>query len=365
MNRVCRSCGAEYDETAVFCNKCGAKLEDEEQVETVNDLVKTVEEVSLEVSNAGSEPLNVEVLDNKAKALDLYIATAKKRGNLTSNQLIDQYNTIKAKLDEIISLQNTLENYNNEIANVYETEKKMIKGETPVWVYWGTLILAIVGFISGGIIAAIIAVGFGGYCFLYYTIYKCCVYPFIKDKLIKAATEYREKRLAEINEMIDKTKDDIDECWSSKEMELYELAIPPQYQSYEAIECFISLLKSRRADTEKEVFNLYEEEKHRREMEAMQQQQLQYSQDIISNQQEHTNLMNQQTVLLKENNALARQSNNIAMQNNAIAKQQLNMSQKQLNIERKISREVKYGNAISKATLINTMQVNQKLKGGR
>jgi len=372
MIKLCRSCGAEYDDTAVFCSKCGAKFEDEECVEVTNELtqaLQTAEDVKLELKNEESEDLNVEVLDNKAKALDFYIATAKKRGNLTPNQLIDQYKAIKTKLDEIITHQTTLENYNKEIENVYETEKKMIKGETPDWVYLSALIAAVVGlFIGNGFFGRIIAAIFLAviaYFFLDYVVYKNCIYPFKKDKLIQEATEYREKKLAEIQSMIDKTKGDIDDCWTSKEMELYELAVPPQYQSYEAIECFISLLTSRRADTEKELFNLYEEEKHRREMEAMQQQQLQYSKDIISNQQEHTELMNQQSELLRENNTLARQNNAIAMQNNALAKQQVNISQQQLNIERKISRDVKYGNAISKANLVTNLQINQKLNGGR
>lgn len=353
MSIICRSCGTEHDDTAIFCSKCGAKFEnDDARLEVIKDLKQTLESVE-KIKTEENNTLIVEDLDNRNKALNYYIETAKKRGRLTPDQLIDQYKAIKIKLDVIISHQNALEGFNKRIEDVYEMEKQISKGKTPGWVYGGAFIFFVIGFIItegffGKILGAFLSGGMA-YGFLDYCIYKCCIFPFIKDKLKKEAEEYREKKIAEIQHMIDKTKGYIDECWASREMELYEIAIPPQYQSYEAIECFVSFLTSRRADTEKELFNLYEEEKHRREMEAMQQQQLQYSKDIIYNQQEHTKLMNKQTDLLKENNALvrennvlSRQSNNLAMQNNALAKQQLNMSQQQLNIERKISRDLKY-----------------------
>ena len=352
MSIICRSCGTENDDTAIFCSNCGLKFEnDDARLEVKKDLTQTLETVE-KIKTEQNNTLSGEVLDNRDKVLNYYIETAKKRGRLTPDQLIDQYKAIKLKLDVILSHQNALEDYNKRIEDVYEMEKKISKGETPGWVYGGAFICFVIGFIRGDgffgkILCAFLAGGMA-YGFLDYCIYKCCIFPFIKDKLKKKAEEYREKNLAEIQQMIDKTKAYLDECWASKEMELYEIAIPPQYQSYEAIECFISFLTSRRADTEKELFNMYEEEKHRREMEAMQQQQLQYSKDIIYNQQEHTKLMNKQTSLInesnalaRENNALSRQSNNLAMQNNAFAKQQLNMSQRQLNIERKILRNVK------------------------
>lgn len=306
MKRICRSCGAECDETAVFCSKCGAKFEDEERVEVTNELTQTLqtaEDVKLELKNEESEDLNVEVLDKKAKTLDFYISTAKKRGHLTPDQLIDQYTAIKSKLDDIIMYQDTLDSCNKEIKKVYETEKIMIDSAIPGWVHALELIAPIIGLIIGKgflwkiIIAILFFIG---------TIYllEVVVYGSSEEKMKKEATEYREKRVAEIQSLIDKTTNAINECWTSKEMELYELAVPPLYQSYDVIEFFIALLTSRRADSEKELFNLYEEEKHRREIEAMQQQQLQYSKDIIAKQQEYAELINKQNDLIKESNAL-------------------------------------------------------------
>lgn len=54
-----------------------------------------------------------------------------------------------------------------------------------------------------------------------------------------------------------------------------ESQIPEDYRTEEAIRFFIQALKNGRADSDKELYNLFEEEKHRRKMEELSEQKLQ------------------------------------------------------------------------------------------
>ena len=62
----------------------------------------------------------------------------------------------------------------------------------------------------------------------------------------------------------------LDTYWNSEEIKLMEIIVPDKYQSVDAINFFVNLLVTKRADTEKELFNLYEEEIHRRQSIALQ-----------------------------------------------------------------------------------------------
>ena len=94
---------------------------------------------------------------------------------------------------------------------------------------------------------------------------------------------------------------------------------------------------TKRADTEKELFNLYEEEIHRRQSIALQNQaiqlqreQIRYSQDILNSQRAQNDLIRSQT-----------EANERAFKN-------IEKSQK------KISRQTRYGNVVSTVTMLKT-----------
>jgi len=118
----------------------------------------------------------------------------------------------------------------------------------------------------------------------------------------------------------------IDSFWNSDIMSLYEKMIPEEYRNIDALEFFIHALEIKRADSEGAVFNLYEEELHRRNMEEMQQQQLDNSEKIMQTQKEQLNMQRQQ---------------------GDIAKEQLKEMQQISRKQRKISRQVRYGNIIN------------------
>lgn len=77
---------------------------------------------------------------------------------------------------------------------------------------------------------------------------------------------------------------------SQKSLEDYMLAsklpsvesqIPKDYRTEEAIHFFIQALRNRRADSDKELYNLFEEEKHRRKMEELTEKKLQQLEESL------------------------------------------------------------------------------------
>lgn len=129
----------------------------------------------------------------------------------------------------------------------------------------------------------------------------------------------------------------LDTYWDSEEIKLMEMVVPDKYQSVDAINFFVNLLVTKRADTEKELFNLYEEEIHRRQSIALQNQaiqlqreQIRYSQDILNSQRAQNDLIRSQT------------------EANERAFKSIEKSQK------KISRQTRYGNVVSTVTMLKT-----------
>lgn len=61
----------------------------------------------------------------------------------------------------------------------------------------------------------------------------------------------------------------------------FESQIPERYRTKDALSFFVSALQNQRADTEKELYNLYEEECYRRRMENLEQEKLQKLDDSL------------------------------------------------------------------------------------
>ena len=95
--------------------------------------------------------------------------------------------------------------------------------------------------------------------------------------------------------------------------------IPHKYQDMEILNNFIIILNDCRADNQKEVFNIYEEEQHRKEVINLQRLQIQNQESMIEMQKKQ----------------------------NQLSEQQLNKLANIQKGQRKISKQVKYGNVIS------------------
>lgn len=95
--------------------------------------------------------------------------------------------------------------------------------------------------------------------------------------------------------------------------------IPHKYQDMEILNNFIIILNDCRADNQKEIFNIYEEEQHRKEVINLQRLQIQNQESMIEMQKKQ----------------------------NQLSEQQLNKLANIQKGQRKISKQVKYGNVIS------------------
>jgi hypothetical protein len=69
--------------------------------------------------------------------------------------------------------------------------------------------------------------------------------------------------------------DQLNQALQVSELTVYENTIPEKYRTEDAINFFVNALETQRADTEKELFNLYEEDLHRRKLEQIEQEKLQ------------------------------------------------------------------------------------------
>ena len=105
--------------------------------------------------------------------------------------------------------------------------------------------------------------------------------------------------------------------------------IPHKYQDMEILNNFIIILNDGRADNQKEVFNIYEEEQHRKEVINLQRLQIQNQESMIEMQKKQ----------------------------NQLSEQQLNKLANIQKGQRKISKQVKYGNVISTLDFLFKKQI--------
>ena len=158
-----------------------------------------------------------------------------------------------------------------------------------------------------------------------------CVGNAIDDKLnLEAnnakADEYHKSTVEPMAIAIDRTKEIIDTLWNTEEMKQFEKRIPSEYKTLEAMIFFVHALEIGRADTEKELYNLYEEELHRKHIEHMQTQQLQYAEQTLQTQQQQLEAINHQ---------------------NRMTEQELVQLQNIQKRQKKLSRQARYGNVVS------------------
>lgn len=233
-------------------------------------------------------------------------------------ELLKYYEKFLILLCKIVELQSRLEEKGSLIALANENKTKMV--EQSLFVTYFSIIsvfLIIIGFIGKlGEYSAVAGIVSGIVLFF--------VSIFIDDKVFKPKREVSgEMYYNNVIEPLEKDafviKDAIDKLFESSDMKNYETMIPEKYQTIEALNQFVIILKDGRADSQKEVFNIYEEEEHRREMINLQQMQIQNQVSIIEMQKQQNQLSEEQLDEL----------NNIKMG------------------QRKISKQVRYGNVVS------------------
>lgn len=368
----CRNCGNEINDKVKFCKYCGteiskdsknAELKKFEKAEFVSiDTEKNnIKERALQIKNSNEYKEKIDKIKQIAKEFNLPITEAKnifdtledailnsddiiiyssKNNKNTSSieisnkegaDLLQDYNDIKNKLVLVSDKSDELYRIQIDIQSKLKLEKEC--REALGWIgKFGVIIWAmfiVVGFGFASLIGSIIGVIIG--YLIYSAMYNIDRKRF-SQKNNQLADEYHIKVINPLIERFNELKVEIDVLWESEELLLYEKIIPDEYKSIDAINFFIRALQVGRASNQKEVFNLYEEELHKRKMIDMQ---------------------NEMLIKQDEQIELSR------MQNEKIDK--INKTQQDsVKLQKKISKQVRYGNAVSTLDLLTTDKVKIK-----
>lgn len=231
--------------------------------------------------------------------------------NKSGNELLKEYKQIRKVVYNLMEAQDKLGILIEQLNAVKEKENKYrnkIGIFTTIFFIIGafafifsfsnpSILIIIVGFIDMIIITTI-----GGYIDKIRN---------TEEKFENQAKNVHENEVIPLLKEIEEEKKIIELIWDSEEMKLYEKNIPEEYSNLETLDFFIHALEIGRASSKKELINLYEEELHRKRLEETQNK-------ILNVQQEQLEVSN------KNANELSK------------------INKKQ----RKISRQVRYGNTI-------------------
>lgn len=227
-----------------------------------------------------------------------------------SGELLNDYRRIKRVVVELLDRQSNLNALANVLKQKMDEEDKISKKNGIVGnIFWTiSILIFFTGFTGGlfgiifGLIIAVIVAFIG----------EKIDAAIVKDKYKIKAEVYHNQEVVPLIEQAQIIKNNIDEIWETEEMQLYERTIPEEYRQLSALDYFIRALETGRASNQKELFNLYEEEAHRRRMESLQS-------EILDTQQKQLDVSKEQSDKL-----------------DAIQKSQ-----------KHISKQVKYGNTVS------------------
>ena len=124
--------------------------------------------------------------------------------------------------------------------------------------------------------------------------------------------EYYNQKILPIEKELKQQEKVIEDFIKSEEMRNLSDIIPQKYLNLKAVLFLLEVLQTGRADSSKEAYNLYEEELHREKMQEMQEEQLDYARQTLHEQKNQTKLQ-----------------------------------KKQYEVQKRISRQVSYGNYIN------------------
>lgn len=96
-----------------------------------------------------------------------------------------------------------------------------------------------------------------------------------RDKNMIEAARIHNEELIPVYQQYEQKISQLNNVLATSQIGVFENQIPERYRTEDAVTFFVDALENRRADTEKEMFNIYEEELHRRKMEQMETERLQ------------------------------------------------------------------------------------------
>lgn len=251
--------------------------------------------------------------------------------NKSTETLLNDYLGIRTKLVEVDRQKNELFRTQVKIQNSINEEEKILNEMdgtiyacytiSAITIIGGLIFLAHIGLIIGIVVFVILS----------RVAKKHFAEEVLPNNKIKAQ-EYHESVIEPLLERFEEIKLEIDELWDSDELVLYEKMVPDEYKDMNAINFFVRALEVGRAETQKELFNLYEDELHKQRMVTMQK-------EMIDKQ-------NEQIQIAKDQNAKL----------DSISEQQ----EKSNTMQKKISRQLRYGNAVNTIDLLTAKKVKIK-----
>lgn len=328
---ICSNCGKEIKEEWNVCTYCGWNLK-QKNVTSGDNVEKTA-------SN------NNEILEPLVQTEVTYSTSSYQINE--SDQMIDRFKKMQMLLCDLNKYISLAEQERTALEPLYKQYNEMRKPfyylskEVYLGIKFGAaLIGGVFGFCRNGsmfssIVWAIIFLVIGGVVADIIN-HKQQSKTEVKKKVdeeafIKAKTFYEESITPRENKLNEYRKVllAIDDCHTS---EVIKNEIPLDYQNEEALSFFVHALNNRRAENEKELFNLYEEEVHRQRMLKYAKEGVEIQKQTLQSQREQISRMDEQLRTLQS------------------------MREKQ----DKISKQVKYGNVVSTLDAVHHWDDNKK-----
>lgn len=237
---------------------------------------------------------------------------------MDTSELIKKYEGYLKAAEKYFQLQEEYENVNKHYMELCKKEKD-IREKLPVLYYVFMFGFAIIGagFLSiiGGIVGLVVGAFVGA---IYVKITKADV------KFALKADEYHASVVVPAESECEKLRENIDCHFDSAVMKQLLTDVPEDFRSVSALEFCLKMLKNRQADTEKECYNLYVEYLQRQQIIALQDQQVALGQQMLEEQKSQTKVTTELNNNMEE-----------------MAKRQ-----------KKISKQVRYGNVVNTINLV-------------
>lgn len=175
------------------------------------------------------------------------------------------------------------------------------------------LILLVIGFLCAGLIGSIVV-------FVAYVIIAFLIdLLFFEKRRNRKADSLRTSQILPASMQLEECENRIERMYETKVIRFFQTHFPPECQSIDALQFFLDALQYGKAETEKELFNLWADEAYRQQMMQMQVEQIRQTQQIAESQKQQSSAMEHQTRLM----------------------------QQQLKQQKKLSRQVRYGNVVN------------------
>ena len=259
------------------------------------------------------------------------------------NELLAKYTSLFTAVKTFSTLKSQVDALNSALVQAQKKEEEIREGKARTLAIPGlilgcifgvtrerVLLWTILGLIGGALLGTII------YLLLFMNRNERKADSYHNDTVIPITN-----KLLVLNEQLQAAMDDPDFQRASDPAE-----VPERYQTLAALEFFVSALQARRADTEKELYNLYEAQLQHESLLAKQSESVAYAkaalaENIRHNQKTEQQLEEQAAQQRKQSKMTERQLAEISSQN------------------QKLSKQVKYGN------IVNTVGVAKQFKDSK